>query len=106
MANNFNNFNQELERVKQAALTGMEKGVTDLQADTMALTHVLTGALRRSWTHSSGIEGDIIKGSVGSNLRYAPYEDDYHPNLSQALEQDKQMVFDKIESEIRKGMSK
>lgn len=103
MAQNFNNFNKELERVKAAALTGMDKGVTKLQADTQALTHVLTGALRRSWTHTSGTEGDKIIGSVGSNLRYAPYEDDYHPNLSQALEQDKQMIFDTIKAEIEQG---
>jgi len=99
---NFNDFGKELERVKRAALKGMEDGVIDLQGDTIAITHVLSGDLKRSWTHSVGTEGDKVLGSVGSNLRYAPYEDEYHPTLKRALEEDRQAIFDKIANEIRR----
>lgn len=100
---NFNDFGKELERVQKAAVKGMTDGMMQLQADTIAITHVLSGDLRRSWTHTVGTEGDKILGSVGSNLRYAVYEDNYHPTLKKALEDDKSMIFDKIADAIKRS---
>lgn len=102
MAENFNHFGIELERALNAAETGMEKAVTQLEADTKALTHVDTGNLRRSWTHKTHANNGNIEGAVGSNLAYAPYEDDYHGNLSVALEDNKQAYMDIIANEIQK----
>lgn len=70
---------------RAAALRGMEKATNQFEADTKLLTHEITGALRRSWTHGVEDDGKTITGAVGSNLEYAPYEDDYHGNLTTAL---------------------
>lgn len=101
---NFNNFNIELENVLSAAETGMEKAMTELQKDTQMLTHVQTGALRRSWTHDTKRNSDgTIEGAVGSNLVYAPVEDDRHGNLSVAVEQDRIRLLNMIANEIKKA---
>ena len=99
---NFNNFNLETEKLLSAAENGMEKAMTILQADTMMLTHVQTGALRRSWTHETQCNSDgTIEGAVGSNLVYAPVEDDRHGNLSVAVEQDRSKLINMIANEIK-----
>lgn len=102
--NNFNHFGAELERVLAAAEKGMEKAVTELEADTKNITHVKTGALKRSWTHRTQSKNGNVEGAVGSNLVYAPYEDDYHGNLSVALEEGKQHYLDVIADEIKAGL--
>lgn len=106
MANqkNFNHFNEELERTLKAAETGMKKAVTKLEADTKLITHVDTGALRRSWTHKVKSKDGCVEGAVGSNLEYAPYEDDLHGNLSVALAEDNQALIDIIANEIKSGL--
>ncbi|MBQ4515418.1 MAG: HK97 gp10 family phage protein [Clostridia bacterium] len=88
-------------RIISAAERGMEKAVTKLQADTQMLTHVDTGALRRSWTHSVTTTSNDIVGTVGSNLKYAPYEDALHPNLSEALESNVDKYFNLIRKELK-----
>lgn len=102
--NNFNKIGSELNRVLAAAEKGMEKAVTQLQADTMLLTHVDTGNLKRSWTHKTSSKNGSVEGAVGSNLAYAPYEDDLHGNLSVALENDKEQLMDMIADEIKAGL--
>lgn len=101
---NFNKFGEELNRTLAAAERGMEKAVTALQSDTMNLTHVDTSALKRSWTHKTESKNGSVEGAVGSNLVYAPYEDDYHGNLSVALEDGKQQYMDMIADEIKAGL--
>ena len=101
---NFNNFGAELDKVIAAAERGMEKAVTALEADTKLITHVQTGALKRSWMHKTKSKNGNVEGAVGSNLVYAPYEDDYHGNLSVALEDGKQQYMDMIADEIKAGL--
>ena len=60
--NNFNHFGAELERVLAAAEKGMEKAVTELEADTKNITHVKTGALKRSWTHRTQSKNGNVEG--------------------------------------------
>lgn len=98
------NVDKEINRVLSAAARGMEKACTQLEHDTKNLTHVQTGALKRSWTHKVTSKNGKIEGAVGSNLAYAPYEDDYHGNLSVALNNDKEMLMDMIANEIRSGL--
>ncbi len=86
-----------------AAERGMQKAVLQLEADTKMLTHVDTGALRRSWTHDVRNKGDDIIGVVGSNLEYAPYEDEYHGNLSTAMEENHDKYYNTIYREIKRG---
>lgn len=100
------NVDKEIERVLAAAKRGMEKAVTVLEADTKNLTHVVTGNLKRSWTHEVKSKNGIIEGSVGSNLKYAAAEDDYHGNLSVALNKDKEMLMDMIAAEIKSEMGR
>lgn len=99
---NFNHFDSELQKLLSAAETGMEKAVTKLEADTKMITHVDTGTLRRSWTHKTKVnQNGSIEGAVGSNVEYAPYEDDYHGNLSVALNDNLNEYFDTIQNEIK-----
>lgn len=98
------NVDKEINRVLSAAARGMEKACTLLERDTKNITHVQTGALKRSWTHQVKSSNGIIQGAVGSNLAYAPYEDDYHGNLSVALNNDKEMLMDLIAKEIKEGL--
>ena len=101
---NFNNFESEKSKVLNALENGMTKACLKFQADTMELTHVQTGALRRSWTYGVESNDGIVEGAVGSNLEYAPYEDDYHGNLSTAfnnnIETYMQTVTDAVKSAI------
>ncbi len=99
-----NNFSDEKKKMQEAALAGMEKAVIQLEADTKLLTHVDTGALRRSWTHKVESSGTKISGAVGSNLEYAPYEDDYHGNLSTALNNNNSEYFSIIEDAIKSAV--
>ena len=101
---NFNKFRDELNRTLSVAKKGMGKAVTALEADTKLITHVDTGALKRSWTHKTESKDGCVEGAVGSNLEYAPYEDDYHGNLSVALEDGKQQYMDMIADEIKIGL--
>lgn len=101
MAGNFNHFDQERQRVLKAAKAGMQKAVTQFEADTKMLTHVQTGDLRRSWTHKVEASDGHVEGAVGSNLRYAPYEDDYHPNISEALNTNVQSYFNIVAEAIK-----
>ena len=71
--------------------------------DTKALTHVQTGNLRRNWTHDVRGEGDNIIGVVGTNVPYAPYEDEYHGNVSTALNDNYDKYMKIIANEISKG---
>lgn len=75
--------------INKKAVKAMEQAVTMLEADTKLLTHVDTGALRRSWASEveEGKEG--VVGYVGSSISYAPYENWKHPNLSLAVDNDK-----------------
>lgn len=99
---NFNHFDEELKKLLAAAETGMEKAVTQLEADTKMITHVDTGTLRRSWTHKTKVNKDgSIEGAVGSNVEYAPIEDDYHGNLSVALKENINEYFNAIDGEIK-----
>lgn len=101
---NFNHFNQELENVLTAAETGMTKAVTMLEADTKSLTHVISGNLRRSWTHKVEASSGVVEGAVGSNLKYAPQEDNRHPNLSQALNDNHQTYMNVIANTIQQNI--
>jgi len=93
--------NDEVNKVLAAIQRGMEKAVIEFEADTKLLTHVDTGALRRSWTHKVNNDNGIINGVVGSNLLYAPIEDDYHGNLSVALEENKTHYLEVVANEIK-----
>ena len=100
---NFDHFDTELDKVLKAAETGMEKAVIKFEADTKLLTHVDTGTLRRSWTHKTTAHNNgNIEGAVGSNVEYAAYEDSYHPNISQALEDNLDSYMLTISNEIQK----
>ena len=94
---------EEIAKVRAAALRGMEKATTQWEADTKAITHVDTGALRRSWTHAVEESGSKIYGVCGSNLAYAQAEDDYHGNLSTALNSNVKNYFDTIAEEIKQA---
>lgn len=99
----FNHFGEEMQKLLKAAETGMEKAVIKFEADTKLLTHVDTGTLRRSWTHkTTAYNNGNIEGAVGSNVEYAPIEDSYHPNISQALEDNLDSYLLTISNEIQK----
>lgn len=102
---NFNHFQEELQKVLSAAEVGMEKATTKFQADTMLLTHVQTGNLKRSWTHKVKVSPNgKIEGAVGSNLEYAPYEDLYHGNVSTALDNNLDSYMKTISDEIKNAI--
>lgn len=102
---NFNHFDEELQKVLAAAERGVEKAATKFQSDTMDVTHEITSTLRRSWTHKTTVNKDgSIEGVVGSNVEYAPYEDDYHPNISAALNENYPKYFETISNEIKTAM--
>ena len=84
------------------ALRGMESACTLLEADTKALTHVVSGNLRRSWTHEVDDKGSEIIGRVGTNLIYAPFENALHPNLSEAVAQDQNQIREIIATALQK----
>lgn len=89
-------------RMIAAAERGMTKAVLQLERDTKALTHAPTGALRRSWTHEVENNGSQITGKVGSNLKYAPYEDARHPNISAAIDANLTKYYKTISNEMKK----
>lgn len=91
------------DKILAAAERGMKKAVIAFEADTKALTHVQTGNLRRNWTHDVVKTGDDIIGKVGTNVPYAPYEDDYHGNVSTALNDNYDNYMKIIANEISKG---
>ena len=102
---NFNHFDKELQKLLDAAEKGMEKAVTQLEVDTKLITHVDTGTLRRSWTHKTNTHNNgLIEGAVGSNVEYAPIEDDYHGNLSVALSDNLQSYMETISNEIKSAI--
>lgn len=101
---NFDHFDTELDKVMKAAERGMKKAVIKFEADTKLLTHVDTGTLRRSWTHKTEKQGDNIIGIVGSNVPYAKYEDAYHPNISQALDDNLDNYMQTVSKEIEKAI--
>ena len=101
---NFDHFDTELDKVLKAAERGMKKAVIKFEADTKLLTHVDTGTLRRSWTHKTEKQGDNIIGIVGSNVPYAKYEDAYHPNISQALDDNLDNYMQTVSKEIEKAI--
>lgn len=101
---NFDHFDTELDKVLKAAERGMKKAVIKFEADTKLLTHVDTGTLRRSWTHKTEKQGDNIIGIVGSNVPYAKYEDAYHPNISQALDDNLDSYMQTVSKEIEKAI--
>lgn len=98
-----NGWKDATDRILAAAERGMKKAVTVFEADTKALTHVQTGNLRRSWTHDVVKTGDDIIGKVGTNVPYAPYEDEYHGNVSTALNDNYDKYMKIIANEISKG---
>ena len=107
---NFDHFDTELDKVLKAAERGMKKAVIKFQADTMMVTHTgvgtaAPGTLKRSWTHKTQTDkdGNII-GAVGSNVEYAPYEDAYHPNISQALDDNLDSYMQTVSKEIEKAI--
>lgn len=104
MSKSFNNFNSEKSKVLNAAESGMTKACLKFQADTMALTHIDTGALRRSWTFGVENNNGVVEGAVGSNLEYAPYEDDYHGNLSTALNKNVSSYLKTVADEIKSAV--
>ena len=95
--------NELIDKAHTAAVRGMEKATVQFSADTKLLTHVDTGALRRSWVHGVEDEGSVIIGAVGTNLKYAPYEDDLHGNLSTALNSNISDYLDIVADEIKKA---
>ena len=101
---NFDHFDTELDKVLKAAERGMKKAVIKFEADTKLLTHVDTGTLRRSWTHKTEKQGDNIIGIVGSNVPYAKYEDAYHPNISQALDDNLDSYMQTVSKEVEKAI--
>lgn len=96
-------FKQATQNILDAAERGMKKAVIAFEADTKALTHVDTGHLRRSWTHDVRGEGDNIIGVVGTNVPYAKYEDEYHGNVSTALNDNYDKYMKIIANEISKS---
>ena len=102
MADNYNKNMQELERVLTAAKRGMELAMLGLQTDTALRTHVISGDLKRSWTFGVEQEGSVIYGAVGSNIVYAPVEDNLHPNISAALNADMHKIHKTIANQIAK----
>lgn len=85
-------FDEVIKLVHQKGLEAMKEACTMLEADTKNLTHVESGHLRRSWTHSVEDDGKTIVGHVGTNVVYAPVENWRHPNLSQAVDNDKEKI--------------
>lgn len=104
MPKNINNFESEMNKVLNAAESGMTKACLKFQADTMALTHIDTGALRRSWTYGVENNDGVIEGAVGSDLEYAPYEDDYHGNLSTAFNNNADSYLQTVADEIKSAV--
>lgn len=95
------NADSIIQKAHSAAFKGMEKAATQFEADTKMLTHVDSDSLRRSWTHSVEDSGSKIEGAVGSNLEYAPYEDDYHGNLTTAINNNIKSYFNIVVNEIK-----
>ena len=101
MSKNVDKWDKCTSGMMAKAKRGMTKAVIALEADTKLNTHVLSGALRRSWTHDVQTENDNVIGVVGSNMPYAVYEDNYHPNLTKALDENLDKYFRLIESYIK-----
>lgn len=95
-------FAEVINLVHMNARNGIEKACTILEADTKSLTHVDSGALRRSWTHEVKENRNSIEGTVGTNISYAPYENWKHPNISQAVEKNQNKIFQIIAEEMQK----
>ena len=96
-----NQFNAEIERVKQAGLTAMRESMFMIEADTKQLCPVKTGTLKRSYTSDAEIDGDNIIGAVGSNLDYAYWADLKQPHLSVAVDQNQEKVKQHIANALR-----
>lgn len=101
---NFNNFQSETDKLLAAAERGMEKATTKFQADTMNVTPVVTGALKRSWTHGVNANGGTIEGAVGSNLVYAPYVDDKRGTLTDTLNSNIDSYLATVADEIKSAI--
>lgn len=95
-------FKDAEKRMIAAAERGMTKAVLQLERDTKALTHVDSGALRRSWTHEVTTDGSEVRGVVGTNLEYAKYEDALHPNVSEAINSNLKKYYQTISNEMKK----
>lgn len=94
-------FDAEIERVKQAGLKAMQELIFMVEADTKQLCPVKTGTLKRSYTSDTKIDGDNIIGAVGSNVEYAYWVDQKQPHLTQAVDQNKKKIQDKIENALK-----
>lgn len=96
-------YGEVIELMHTKGVQAMEEACTLLEADTKLLTHVDSGDLRRSWTHSVTTQGAGVIGKVGTNLEYAEVENWRHPNLSKAVDNDKTeitKIFQKVMSDL------
>ena len=96
------NFDAETEKL----LTGLERGGEiagpAAQRDTALNTHVITGNLRRSWTYKVWREGSVIIVAVGSNVAYAPAEDERHGNLTPTINENAPIYFGMMIDEAKR----
>ena len=98
------NFDAELSKVLEAAERGMTTAMLACQRDTALNTHVITGNLRRSWTYGVERNGSIIEGAVGSNVVYAPAEDERHGNLTPTMNANAAAYSEIVAKEIKNSI--
>ncbi len=77
-----------------------ERAVEDVclivEADSKLNCPVKTGTLRRSITHEVKSDENKTMGSVGSNVEYAYWAERHTPYLEPAVDQNQQIIINKI----------
>jgi hypothetical protein len=93
---------REFQRVLPAHLeSAMDDVVTRIQADAARNAPVDTGRLRASIESLvEQIAADVIKGTVGSNLDYAPEQEIRTGFLRDAIESNRQWIVERIEQAV------
>jgi hypothetical protein len=97
-----NPFEKEKQRVRELALKCMEEAMIMVEADTKELCPVLSGTLKRSYTHDVEEKDNKIIGAVGTNVEYAYWADQKQPHLTQAIDMNMNKIKEKFANELGK----
>lgn len=96
MANKKMTFAEAIADVKKRRELAMEEICTMVEADAKLLTPVLTGNLKRSYTHAIKSDDKKTQGSVGTTVEYAIYAERKKPHLEPAVDMNLQRIKQKI----------
>lgn len=89
-----------IRQMEEKMMEAVEKVCVVVEADTKTLCPVLTGTLRRSYTHSIQKKPKKVVGVVGTNVEYAFFVDRKRPHLIKAIDQTKQQIEDIIKDTL------